>query len=84
MLVDFVAAVAESSGKPLIYRNMNAEDYRMALLGAGVPEKFAKILSDTDAGVAKGALFDDGGDLARLTGRPTTPFRATVAGFFQS
>jgi NAD(P)H dehydrogenase (quinone) len=84
MLADFVAAVAESSGKPLPYRNMNPEDYRTALLVAGVPEKFAMILSDTDAGVAKGALFDDSGDLARLIGRPTTPFRATVAEFVQN
>ncbi len=42
------------------------------------------ILSNTDAGVAKGALFDDGGDLARLIGRPTTPFRATVTEFVQN
>ncbi|GBQ94472.1 NAD(P)-dependent oxidoreductase [Gluconacetobacter liquefaciens] len=81
-LAEFVAAVAEASGKPLPYRNMDPDAYRTALLGVGVPELFATILSDTDAGVAKGALFDDGGDLARLIGQPTTPFRATLAEFF--
>ncbi|MBB2203119.1 SDR family oxidoreductase [Gluconacetobacter tumulisoli] len=81
-LAEFVVAVAEASGKPLPYQNLTAEDYRAALLKAGVPEMFAMILSDTDEGVAKGALFDDGGDLARLIGRPTTPFRTTVAEFF--
>ncbi|MBB2203421.1 SDR family oxidoreductase [Gluconacetobacter takamatsuzukensis] len=81
-LAEFVAAVAEASGKPLPYRNMDPDAYRTALLGAGVPELFATILSDTDAGVAKGALFDDGGELARLIGRPTIPFGVTVAEFF--
>jgi NAD(P)H dehydrogenase (quinone) len=46
-----------------------------------MPEMFAMILSDTDAGVAKGALFDDGGQLARLIGRPTTPLRTTITDF---
>ncbi len=80
-LAEFVAAVAYASGKPLPYRDMNPQDFRKALLGAGVPEIFAKVLSDTDAGVAKGALFEDGGQLSRLIGRPTTPFRETVAEF---
>lgn len=80
-LAEFVAAAAETSGKPIVYRNMTAADFRAAALKAGVPETMATIVSDTDAGVARGALFDDGGDLARLIGRPTTPFRATLAGF---
>ncbi len=81
-LAEFVAAAAEASGKPLPYRNMDPDAYRTALLGVGVPEPFATILSDTDAGVAKGALFEDGGALARLIGRPTIPFCITVAEFF--
>ncbi|MCE2574004.1 SDR family oxidoreductase [Komagataeibacter sp. FNDCR2] len=81
-LPDFVATVAKISGKPLPYRNMAPEDYRQALLAAGTPEPLAMILSDTDAGVEKGALFDDSGDLARLIGRTTTPFDVTIAEFF--
>jgi NAD(P)H dehydrogenase (quinone) len=80
-LDEFVAAVADVASKPLPYRDMNPEDFRTALLGASVPEIFAKVLSDTDAGVAKGALFEDGGELSRLIGGPTTPFRETVAEF---
>lgn len=71
-----LAAVAK-----LPYRNMTEEQYRAAILEAGLPELAAKILSDTDAGVAKGALFDEGGALARLIGRPTTPFEATISAF---
>jgi NAD(P)H dehydrogenase (quinone) len=48
---------------------------------AGAPEMVARILSDTDAGVGKGALFDNGGELARLIGRPTIPFQTTITGF---
>ena len=31
--------------------------------------------------MAKGTLFDNGGELARLIGRPTTPFQTTITGF---
>ena len=80
-LAELVAVVAEASGKVMTYQNMTPEGFRSAVLKVGAPEIVAKILSDTDAGVAKGALFDDGGALARLIGRPTTPFRTTITGF---
>ncbi len=83
-MAELAAVASETSGKTVTYRNVTAEDYRSGALKAGVPETFAKILSDTDAGAATGALFDDGGELARLIGRPTTPFRATVADFIQT
>lgn len=78
-LADLVAVVAEASGKPMTYRNMTPGAFRSAILDAGRPEFVAKVLSDTDAGVANGALFDGGGDLSRLIGRPTTPFKTTIA-----
>jgi NAD(P)H dehydrogenase (quinone) len=80
-LAEFVAAVADAAGKPLPYRDMDPQDFQAAMLAAGVPEMFARIMSDTDAGVAKGALLDDGHQLSRLIGRPTVPFRETVVGF---
>ncbi len=82
-LAELVAVVAEASGRPIAYRNMSAEELRSAATEAGVPDMFAKLLSDTDAGTEQGALFDDGGELARLIGRPTTPFRTTITGFVQ-
>ena len=82
-LSELVAVVAEASGKPIAYRNMTAEQFRSAATEAGVPDIFALILSDTDAGTEKGALFDDGGELARLIGQPTTPFQTTIAKFVQ-
>ena len=71
-LAELAAVVAEASGRPMAYRNMTADGFRSAATGAGVPDMFATILSDTDAGTEKGALFDEGGALARLIGRPTT------------
>ena len=83
-LAELVAVVAEASGKPMAYRNMAPEEFRSAVLDAGLPEIVARILSDTDAGVAKGALFDDGGALARLIGRPTTPLQTTITSFVRN
>ena len=80
-LADAVAVVAEASGKPMTYQNMTPEEFRSAVVQAGAPELVARILSDIDAGVAKGALFDNGGELARLIGRPTTPYQTTITGF---
>ena len=83
-LGELAALVADTSGRPMTYQNTTPDQFRSASLDAGVPEIFAKILSDTDAGVEKGALFDESGTLARLIGRPTTPIRSTVTAFVQS
>ena len=80
-LRELVAAAATAAGTPITYQDMPEADYRAAALAAGVPETVATMLADTDAGTARGALFEDGGELARLIGRPTTPFRDTIAGF---
>jgi NAD(P)H dehydrogenase (quinone) len=80
-LAELVAVAAEASGKPVVYQNMAPEEFRSAVLQTGAPEMLARILSDTDAGVAKGALFDNGGALALLIARPTTPFQTTITGF---
>jgi len=83
-LAELVAVVAEASGKLMAYQNMTPEEFRSVALQAGAPEIVARILSDTDAGVAKGALFDNGGELARLIGRPTTPYQTTINGFVRN
>lgn len=83
-LTELAAVVAEASGEPLRYEDMAPDAFQAAALQGGVPEVFAKILSDTDAGTAKGALFDGGGALARLIGRPTTPYRTTITDFVRS
>ncbi|CAM5771175.1 NAD(P)-dependent oxidoreductase [Labrys miyagiensis] len=78
-LTEFAAAIAKASGKPVAYKNLSEPEFKAALVGAGLPEGFAGLLADSDAGAAKDALFDDGKALSRLTGRPTTPFAETIA-----
>ena len=79
-----VVVVAEALGKPMIYENMTPEAFQATALAAGMPEVVARIVSDTDAGVAKGALFDESRTLSRLIGRPTTPFETTITGFVRN
>ncbi len=83
-LSDLAAVVREASGKPMAYQDMSPEAFRAAAMQAGLPETIATIVSDTDAGVAKGALFEDGGALRRLIGRPTTPFQQTITDFVRA
>lgn len=83
-LCDLVRVVTQASGKAMTYHNMTAEAFKSAALEAGLPEIASRILSDVDDGVAKGALFDEGGALSRLIGRPTTPFAATIETFSKS
>lgn len=78
-LSEFVAAIAEAAGRPVVYRDLPEADFKAALVGAGLPEAFAGLLADSDAGAAKGALFDEGRQLSALIGRPTTPIAVTVA-----
>ena len=83
-LAELVTVVSDAAGRPIGYRNMTPEEFKAGAVQAGVPEMFAMILADTDAGVAEGALFDDGSELARLIGRSTTPFRDTITSFVQN
>ena len=78
-LTDLAAEVARHSGQDVVYKDLPQPDFEAALLGAGLPGFLAGLLADSDAGAARGALFDDGCQLSRLIGRPTTPLAASVA-----
>ncbi|NIY71100.1 SDR family oxidoreductase [Marivivens donghaensis] len=71
-LADYAAAVTEAKGTEVTYIDMPEEDFRGALLGAGLPEGLAAMLADSDAKAADGWLFDDSKTLSSLIGRPTT------------
>lgn len=79
-LGEFAAEISRQSGKAINYVNLPEADYKQALLGAGLPEPLAALLADSDTGVSKGALFDDGKQLSKLIGRPTTPLAEVVKG----
>ncbi|TGQ16806.1 MULTISPECIES: SDR family oxidoreductase [unclassified Mesorhizobium] len=71
--------VSRQSGKTIIYNDLSEADYRDVLTGAGLPADLAALLADADAAASRGALFDDGGALRRLIGRPTTSMQSLVA-----
>jgi NAD(P)H dehydrogenase (quinone) len=78
-LPELAETISRESGKPVAYRNLPEAAYAEALVGFGLPEGFARILADSDRGIARGELFTDSGDLARLLGRPTTTPAEAVA-----
>jgi len=76
---ELAAALAEISGKPVVYQNLPQADYAATLEQVGLPGPFAAVLADSDARAGEGALFDASGTLSQLIGRPTTPWRETIA-----
>ncbi len=77
-LTEFAAEISRQSGKNIGYVNLPQAEYKKALLGAGLPEFLAELLADSDTGVSKGALFDDGKQLSKLIGRETTALADAV------
>ena len=71
-LAEYAAEVARQSGNAIVYKDLPQADFKAALVSVGVPEGFADLLADSDAGAAKGGLEDNGKQLSALTGRPTT------------
>lgn len=79
-LPELAALIASASGKPVEYRDLPEEAYAEALVGVGVPEPFARVLADSDRGIARDDLYTDSDSLARLIGRePTSPSEAIAA-----
>ncbi|KRB40687.1 SDR family oxidoreductase [Phenylobacterium sp. Root700] len=78
-LAQFAQALSDIAGKPVVYTDLPEADYAAALKGAGLPAPVADMLAESDAKAAKGSLFDDSRVLSGLIGRPTTPFKETLA-----
>ncbi len=77
-LAELAAEIGRQTGRSIPYIDMPQDDYAAALKGAGLPGPFAELYADSDAGAAKGELFDDSRALSKLIGRPTTPLSAAV------
>ncbi|WP_395298581.1 SDR family oxidoreductase [Kitasatospora hibisci] len=77
-LPELAAELANASGRPVGHRDVTPAEHREVLVGAGLPEGFAEVLVDVDAGIARGELAGTPGDLARLIGRPTVPLAESV------
>jgi NAD(P)H dehydrogenase (quinone) len=82
-LSELAAEISRQSGKSIGYVNLPEAEYKNVLIKVGLPEPVAALLSDSDTGVSKGGLFDDGHQLSKIIGRPTTPMAASVAAMLE-
>ncbi|GGN69142.1 NAD(P)-dependent oxidoreductase [Actinoplanes lobatus] len=78
-MAELAAEVARQTGAPVAYQDLPADDYRAALVTAGLPGQFADLFADTDVKIRDGHLDDSTGTLSRLIGRSTTPLAEAVA-----
>jgi NAD(P)H dehydrogenase (quinone) len=78
---ELAAEVSRLTGRDIASRNVSVVELEQILTGAGFPAEAAAVYADIDRGIGKGELFIDSGDLARLIGRPTTPWADSVATF---
>ncbi|MFL4473319.1 SDR family oxidoreductase [Paeniglutamicibacter sp. MACA_103] len=77
-LEDLAREVSTATGQAVTYQDLPEEDFSHLLVGAGVPGDFARILADSDRGIARGELLVDGNALATLLGRPATTLGEAV------
>ncbi len=78
-LAELAAEISRQSGRNIGYVNLPEAEFKNVLVKAGLPEVVAALLSDSDTGISKGALFDDGHQLSKIIGRSTTSLATAVA-----
>ena len=78
-LAELAAEVSNLAGKSLPYKNLPESEYAVILKSFGLPEMFADAIASWDVSASKGDLFDNGKQLSRLIGRPTTKLSVAVA-----
>ncbi|WP_431840590.1 SDR family oxidoreductase [Gordonia hongkongensis] len=76
---EFARAIGAASGATVEYRDLSEADYQTTLVGAGLPEPVATMLAGADAGISRGELDTDSGDLQSLIGRSSTPVAEVIA-----
>lgn len=77
-LKDLADELSRQTGKDIAYHNLPEAEYAAALHSFGLPAELADAIASWDVGASQGALFDAGGELSRLIGRPTTPLATSV------
>jgi NAD(P)H dehydrogenase (quinone) len=78
-MTELAAEISRQSGKNIGYVNLPEAEYKSVLIKVGLPEVIAELLADSDNGASKDALFDDGRQLSKLIGRPTTSLATAIA-----
>lgn len=70
---ELAAAAAEVLGRPVTYTRVSLEQLTAGLEAAGLDAGTAAFVAGIDDAIARGALSETDGSLARIIGRPTTP-----------
>jgi NAD(P)H dehydrogenase (quinone) len=70
--------IGDIVGAPVAYQNLPQDAYAAALKEHGVPDEFADVLADSDAGLANGWLCETSNTLSTILGHPTTPIADTL------
>ena len=71
--------VSDAIGKPIQVEQVPLEGLVQGMVGAGVPEPFARVLASFDANTAAGRVAQVSNDYERITGRRPTSFADWVA-----
>jgi NAD(P)H dehydrogenase (quinone) len=75
---ELAAAFSRAAGRDVTSTDLSPAGFTEALRAAGLPAEVAAVLADSDRGAAAGWLTAPGDDLARLLGRPATPWAEVV------
>ncbi|WP_420332771.1 SDR family oxidoreductase [Roseibium sp.] len=78
-LTDLADEIARQTGRQIPFQNLLEDDYAGVLVGAGLPDGFAKAIADASARTADGELYNSSTALSRIIGRPTRPLSDYVA-----
>jgi NAD(P)H dehydrogenase (quinone) len=70
---ELARAASEVLGRPVVYTGVTVEQLTAGLQAAGLDAGTAAFVASIDDAIARGALSQSDGTLARLIGRPTTP-----------
>ncbi|MGI4790427.1 MAG: SDR family oxidoreductase [Janthinobacterium lividum] len=70
-LAGLAAEVSKQSGKPVVYSNLSAEEYKNILLGFGLPAALVDVFVDSGLGAAQGEWDSLSREFHSLIGRPT-------------
>lgn len=76
---DYAAEISRQTGKDIPYVNLPESDYAQALIKSGLPEGLAQFLASSHVSTEKGDLFDDGHQLSKLIGRPSTSLSKAIS-----
>ena len=75
---ELAAIVSETTGTTVVYENLTEDQYRSALVKAGLTDTAAKTVASYDSGIARGELDTQTGDLQTLIGRRQTPITEII------